>query len=420
MKSSNYTSSRFKQSLFFFCAAALFTSNAFADTLDRGNGIEERDIQALREWINTKRQVTVKEKGGSLAISGEVRTEMQAAYEKANGVKQRGASSPLGIPHETFDVEVNLMFDYRAETTWASAKLEFDNDAGIFNGSLNKLKLERAFFGVRLINYDSLTFDIEPGRRRINSFIDTKVQGTSFFDGVLFRYDQGFENIANFYIHAGPFVINERRYQFGYLGEIGMLDIGDSGLYAKYSLIDWDTKNLHNPRENQRFQFIVNQFLLGYKFLPKSFNKLIVLYAAGLLNPVAERLRITGRKRANWGAYAGFSIGELRKKGDWALDTSYQLLAPQVVPDFDEGGLGIGNAPGGGFYTTNINGTGAPTTRATAAGSSNYRGFNITLEYLFTNNLVLFQSFTSSQTLYKSIGPNRRYDQYELEFNYAF
>ncbi len=410
---------------FVFCTTILFSASLFADpliadTLDRGDGIEERDIQALREWINTKRQVTVKEKGGSLAISGEVRTEMQAAYEKSNGVKQRGASSPFGIPHETFDVEVNLMFDYRADTTWASVKLEFDNDAGVFSGTLNKLKLERAYFGVRVIDQERLTFDTELGRRRINSFIDTKVQGASFFDGILFRYDQGFESVANLYIHAGPFIINEKKYQYGYLGEVGLLDINDSGLYTKYYLIDWDTKNLHNARENQRFSFIVSQLLLGYKFIPQSFQKIIVLYAAGLLNHAAKSLRITDRKLVNWGAYAGFSIGELKKKGDWAMDVNYQLLAPQVVPDFDEGGLGIGNASGSGFYTANINGTGAPTTRRTAAGSSNYRGYNITFEYLLTNNLVLFQSWTASQTLYQSIGPFRRFHQYEIEFNYAF
>src|ERR1700722_15894065 len=136
----------------FFCAATLFTALAEADTIDQGSAggdIDAREIQALREWINTKRQVTVKEKGGSLAISGEVRSEMQAAYERVGGKSQRGSNTPFGIPHELFDVEVNVMLDYRTDRSWASVKLEFDNDAGIFSGTLNRLKLERAYFGVR-------------------------------------------------------------------------------------------------------------------------------------------------------------------------------------------------------------------------------------------------------------------------------
>jgi hypothetical protein len=96
------------------------------------------------------------------------------------------------------------------------------------------------------------------------------------------------------------------------------------------------------------------------------------------------------------------------------------VLAAQAVPDFDEAGVGIGNASGSGFYTTNLNGTGIPTTRKTAGGQGNWRGFNITLEYLLTNNLVLFQSWNQSITLDTSIGPFRHYKQYEVEFNYAF
>lgn len=411
-----------KRLLPLFCAATLFTAKAEADTVDQGDraSIDAREIQAMREWINTKRQVTVKEKGGSLAISGEVRTEMQVAYETVDGRSQRGATTLFGIPHEVYDVEVNLMFDYRADRSWASAKLEFDNDAGIFNGTLSKIKLERAYWGVRLLELSSVIVDVEVGRRRINSFVDSKLEGDSFFDGIFFKYDQNFESIADFYVHAGPFLIDERRYQYGYLGEIGLLDVADSGFYTKYLLIDWDTKDFQNKVTKERFHFIVSQLLFGYKFLPQKFQKLVVLYIAGLWNHMARKVSVTNHRRENWGAYVGFSIGELKKKGDWALDTSYQAMAAQAVPDFDAAGLGVGNAAGGGLYNTKINGTGAPTTRRNATGNGNFRGYNITLEYLLTNNLVLFQSWTQSQTLHSSIGPYRRYKQYEMEFNYAF
>ncbi|MFI5333902.1 MAG: hypothetical protein ACHQT8_01900 [Chlamydiales bacterium] len=412
-----------KKNLFFCTTLLLFSARIMADTAggsDSG-GLEARDLESLREWINTKRQVTVKEKGGSLAISGEVRSEMQAAYETSNGVRQRGARCPTGIPHETFDVEVNLMLDYRTDRTWSSAKLEFDNDAGIFNGSLNKIKLERAFWGARLIEKETLAFDAEVGRRRLNSFVDTKMQGDSFFDGILLRYDQSFDKIADFYIHAGTMVIDERSRQFGYVSEVGLLDIADTGFYTKYLFIDWDTKSFkHNSTKKHRFDFITSQLLLGYKFIPKKFNKLVVLYLAGVYNHVARKLAISDYKRANAGGYIGFSIGELKKKGDWSLDTQYQLVQAQAIPDFDSAGLGLGNTAGVGFYTAQINGSGGFNTRSTAAGNSNFRGYNITLEYLLTNNLILFQSWTQTHSLDDRIGPTRRFKAYEMEFNYAF
>lgn len=411
-----------KRSLFFCTTLLFFHAHVMADTVDgTGGGLDARDLESLREWINTKRQVTVKEKGGSLAISGEVRSEMQAAYETSNGVPQRGARSVTGIPHETFDIEANLMLDYRTNRTWATTKLKFDNDAGIFNGSFNKIKLERAFWGARLIEKETLVFDAEVGRRRLNSFVDTKVQGDSYFDGILLRYDQSFDKIADFYIHAGTMVIDERARQFGYVGEVGLLDIANTGFYTKYLFIDWDTKDFTgNSIRKHRFAFITSQLLLGYKFIPQKLNKLVILYLGGVYNHAARKLAISDHKRANAGGYIGFTIGELKKKGDWSLDTQYQLVQAQAIPEFDSAGLGLGNAAGLGFYTANINGTGGANTRATAAGSTNFRGYNITLEYLLTNNLILFQSWTQTHSLDDHIGPTRRFKVYEMEFNYAF
>ena len=193
-----------------------------------------------------------------------------------------------------------------------------------------------------------------------------------------------------------------------------------TGLYTKYSLIDWDTKNQHNPVQNLRYDFLVSQLIIGYKFLPGRLKKIVQIYAAGLINSNAHRTRITHHRKANWGTYAGFSIGELRKQGDWALDVNYQVLAAQCVPDFDVQGIGLGNSDNSGFYTGNVRGGGATTTSKTAGGNVNYRGFQMTLDYLLTNQLNLQQSWQQSITLDKSIGPFRRYKQYEIEFIYGF
>ncbi|MBS0604771.1 MAG: hypothetical protein JSS60_07020 [Verrucomicrobia bacterium] len=411
---------QFLRRFFYLCATCSLTSHLHASTIDDADDIDQKDVNAVREWINTKRQVTVRELGGALSISGEVRTEFQSTAEVRDGVKQRGTGGATTLPTNAFDIEVNLMLDYRTENSWGSIKLEFDNDAGIISGTLNKLKLERAYWGVRAIDGDTYSFDIEAGRRRMSTIVDSKIEFNNFFDGLWFKYDQGYDPIGDLYLHAGVFIINENKNQFGYLGEIGILNVGGTGLYTKYSLTDWNTKDLHNRVDNQRYDFLVSQLLIGYKFLPSKLQKIVQIYLAGLWNSNAHKLRITHHKRANWGGYLGVSIGEIRKKGDWAFDINYQVLAAQCIPDFDVQGIGLGNSNDSGFYTSNVRGGGTHNTRKTAGGNVNYRGFQMTLDYLLTNQLNMQQSWQQSITLDDSIGPFRRYKQYEIEFIYGF
>ena len=405
---------------FYVFATCCLTSQLSASTIDEADDIDQRDVNAVREWINTKRQVTVRELGGALSISGEVRTEFQSTGEVRDGVKQRGSGAATDLPQNAYDIEVNLMLDYRTEYSWGSIKLEFDNDAGIISGSLNKLKLERAYWGVRTIQGDTYSFDVEMGRRRMSSIVDSKLEFNNFFDGLWLRYDQSYDPIGDLYLHAGVFIINENKNQYGYLGELGILNIGGTGLYTKYSLTDWDTKNLHNSIQNDRYNFVVSQLIIGYKYLPSKLQKIVQFYLAGLWNSNARKLAITHHKRANWGTYAGVSIGELKRKGDWAFDINYQVLAAQCVPDFDVQGIGLGNSDNSGFFTTDVKGGGTAQTRKTAGGNVNYRGFQMTLDYLLTSQLNMQQSWQQSITLDDSIGPFRRFKQYEIEFIYGF
>jgi hypothetical protein len=414
-----------RRALTLFAASLIAATSIYASTIEDSDDIDQKDINALREWINYKRQVTVKELGGALSLAGEVRTELQSTSETLNGVKQRGHGAPLyneGKPFPTngFDVEVNIMLDYRTESSWSAIKLEFDNEAGIFSGTLNRIKLEKAYWGTRLVDTDQISVDIELGRRRISTILDSKLEFNSFFDGAFFKYDESFASLGDFYLHVGAFIIDENKNQFGYLGEMGMMNVGGTGFYTKYSLIDWDTKHFTNELYKQRFDFIVSQLLFGYRWYPANFQKIIILYAAGLYNHKAKKLAITNNTRANMGGYIGFSVGELKKKGDWAFDANYQVLEAQCVPDFDVQGIGLGNAANTGFYTVGSKGTGGPNTRATAGGNVNYRGFQLTFDWLLTNQLDFQQSWQQSITLDKNIGPFRRYKQYEMEFIYGF
>jgi len=399
----------------------LFCSALFADGL-QPEIVDQIDIQALREWIATKRQVTIKQLGGDLSISGEVRTEMQTIHESQNGIKQRGPSSPNPLrPVTAYDIEVNLMLDYRTPRSWTSVKLEFDNDSGNVVPVFDNIAIERAIFGGKLYDGELFVMIGEVGRNRFAATFDSKLEFGSYMDGIVLKFDYASEAIGDLYLHGGPFVINEKASQYGYVMELGLLNIAKTGFYTKYSVIDWDTKDFTDPVKELRFKFIISQLILGYKMVPKWLDKMVTFYAGGLCNHMAEPLPITNNTKSNYGGYVGLSIGKVRKQGDWSFDANYQVLASQAVPDFDNGGIGIGNAGGVGFYTTKVDGTGTlQVSPDNVVGKGNYRGFAIDLLYLLTNNITIFQTFQHATNLHSSIGPQANFNLYEVEFIYAF
>jgi len=385
-------------------------------------GLEQRDIEALRDWINTKRQVTVKERGGNLSISGEVRTELQSTNEKKNGIKQRGSGGAVPFTAmRAWDVEVNLMLDYRTDRTWAVIKIEFDNNAGTESGTFNRLSLERAFFGGRIVNADLYSIDLEIGRRLLGYTFDSRVQFGSFMDGIVFKYDHALQAVGDLYFHGGPFLVNESLDHYAYVGELALLNIARTGFYSKLSYIDWDTKHTGNRLRNLAFSFRNVQFILGYKFVPEwLWGKVTTLYAAGLINTAARRHAVTANLRQNKAWYTGFSIGELRKQWDWSLDINYQWVQAQAIPDFDGSGIGRGNAAKFGLYSRLDKGRGNPTTVETAVGSGNYKGISVEFLYNLTNTITVYQAWRQSVNYTSAIGPAFSYKQYEIELIFAF
>jgi hypothetical protein len=398
-----------------------YTESSPPIVIDTSPFIDQQDIQALRDWIATKRQVSIKQIGGDLSLSGEIRTEFQGTSETQNGVKMRGPNSPNpNRPTQAYDVEVNLMLDYRADTSWGSIKIEFDNDAGTNKNVFDNISIERAYYGFRVVNKEVFTTDLELGRRNFGTVFDSRVQFGSFMDGILLRMDYATEKAGDPYLRAGPFLINEKLDQYGWVGEIGVLNILDTGLYAKFSVIDWDTKNFADPVLEQLYLFLNTQWTAGYKFVMPKLNQTVTLYGAYVTNHRARGVVQTRGKLENHAWYAGFSIGKVRKKWDWSMDINYQFVQAQAVPSFDASGIGMGNAANVGFYTVNANGTGAATTAETAFGRTNYKGLAAEFLFLFTDNITVLQSYSFSNNANKNIGPETHYSQYEVEVIYAF
>ena len=371
-----------------------------AATTDRTS--EGYQFEALKAWIATKRQVTIKERGGSLSLSGDVRSEYTTSNEQLNGLKNVGSHSlHPNVGSDQFRIVFGLLLDYRADATWASVKLKFSNNMGVITGSNNRLNLERAFLGVRIVDAEKFTIDFEPGRRKISYTFDSYIQFNATMDGLLIKYDQSSDRMGDFYIHAAAFIINDVRNQFGYIMETGILNVYNTGVYVKYSFIDWHTKHFDNPKINALFEYFNNQVILGYRFVMPWADKVTVLYSAFLINSAAPRLAITNYKKANKAAYLGGSIGEVRKKGDWSFNTNVQYVQPLSIPEYDFGGIGLGSTDFGLYEKTN------------------YIGWVGEFAYLITDNLTIAQGFKYTKSL--DFLPNRyTYKQYRIEFIYAW
>ena len=399
---------------------------------------DRQDMDALKRWLQDKRLVTMKEIGGDLSLSGEVRTEFQKTSERKDGNKVRGNGALR--PMYALDVEFNLMLDYRTDRTWAAVKLEYDNDMGQRSGTGNKIQLEKAYLGGRIVAGETFTFDAEIGRRFLSNVFDSKIQFGSRFDGLLLRFSKAFESIGDYYTNVGAFLINDRTNHYGIVTEMGLLRIANMGFNLKYSIIDWhrpggEAQKGQTAHETAlidlRYQYLVSQGTISYQYYPEWIGKkLLKFYAALLTNHLAEedplkKAGVTEQSfgKNNWGWYAGTSIGLVKKKHDWAVDANFQWAQAQCAPSFDLGGIGRGNSEDVGLYSAkgNIAGLpGAPATRKTATGKMNYYGFTIDGLYAFTNNLTINPNVRYTWTLDKDLGPNLVYNQYELELIYAF
>lgn len=389
---------------------------------DSKRDASEDDMEALRRWIRDKRMVTVKEIGGDLSLSGEVRTEFQDTSEVLNGTRQRGQGGVFDKPQYAWDIEVNIMIDYRTERTWAAIKVEFDNDMGVRSGTLNRIRLEKGYAGGRIVAGDTFTMDVELGRRFLFNVFESKVEFSSLYDGVLFRFSKAWPEIGDFYANAGALLVDDKVNHYAFIMDIGGLRIANTGLNLKLSTIDW-YKPYANKLNNLRYKYVTSQLLASYQFYPEWIGKkLVKFYAAGLTNWLAEGVTQTNFEKQNWAWYAGLTLGLPKKQYEWAIDVNYQWVQAQSIAEFDVSGIGRGNAAGVGLYTVSSDGnpSSGATTHLTAVGSTNYHGFEIEGLYAITDNLMVQQSFKYSTTLNKSIGPNIIYKQYEMEFVYAF
>lgn len=421
--------------------------------------LNERDFDALKEFLNAKRITEIKEgKGANLVISGDVRTEYRHLNERLKGIRLRGGNaSEIGdlnkvfhveptsiggcpvrgrpISRNDFDIEFNLRFDYITDRAWASAHVQYDNSAGVddndhvcclpsdpyckadpegYHGSGydGDLRLRKAYMGYNLWANKCSHFDVELGRRgNLYNVFDSKVQFLSRLDGIFLKYDSSWEDVADWYVHAAGFVVDERVNHFAWIAEVGMLNIYDMNIDFKYSIIDWEKhgKNRCFVRNPKGFKYVNSQFTAAYHLNPELLTVPATFYGAFVCNHAANKVRIGNHKyRQNLAWYLGFTAGKVKKEGDWAIDMQYQVVQAFAIPDEDVSGICNGNVLNESITT------------CANRGNTNFIGWKVEGLYAITDSLTLDTIVEWSRAYKKAIGGRHTYSKLELEAIYAF
>ena len=298
------------------------------------------------------------------------------------------------------------------------------------------ISLKRAYMGYNIYADGKHRFDIEIGRQKLDDIFDSEIEFTSRFDGILLRFASSVEEVFDWYITAGAFVIDERVNHFGYVGEIGFIDIYDTGLDVRYNIIDWQKhgKNRCFILNPLGAQFLNSQVTLTYTFAKTIGCREIPieLYGGFLINHIAKETKFTRGKKKNLGWYAGVYIGNVDKKGDWSADIEYIGVQAQAVPEYDVGSIGRGNilnedlldilgeskhvsdSESFSSYSSNLVGL------FPRRGNTNFVGWRFEFLYAITDNFSIDMVYEFSREEDKHIGGRHHYRDFEIEAIYAF
>ncbi len=411
------------------------TSNNFATQMsDLLDTVDQKESWAVREWMKSKR-IALNNKTGDFSIAGDVKAKWRNVHQKlGTQVVMPGPDTPSQWPSNPFTIEFVLYLDYKADKTWASIKLDFDEAAGLFNGQANNLALVRANMGYHLYDDGRAIFDVIVGRQRSYELYSSQIQFNSTLDGFTGIYSTSLDSFADFNFQGGGYIFNAVQSHPVWIFQLGLHDILDTGFYTEYAFCDWHKNTLRTSFTNpaggapyiagsEKWAFQTNQFVLGYDFNPEVFGRDVRLFGGILWNALARKRVMEAlsngktKNSQNLGGWVTLRMGSVQKAGDWAFQTQWQVVQPYAVPDWDVSGFGRGNATSSSLFGfTNF----AKPQNFPGNGNANYNGFEIDLLYSVTNELVLEMRIQRSLATTKGIGRDSKYTNFSLATIYAF
>lgn len=414
-----------------FAASANANYTRATDLLDTVN---QKDLWAVRDWLKTKR-VALNTKSGDLAIAGDIQAEWRNVHEELGSLNlTSGSGSPGGWSNNLYSIDFRLYFDYKADKTWASVKLEFNNAGGVFNGEADQISLDRANMGYHLYDDGRMRLDGIVGRQRSYEMYDSEVQFNSTLDGFTGTYAITLDFLAEVSIRAGGYIVDQSENHPVWIIQGAMYDILDTGLYFEYALTDWhkDTREVTIITNGNnvvsvgkaKWDYIINQFILGYVFNPDIFTVDVRLFGGILWNNHASPREVNRlslgkvpNSYKNLAGWVALQVGSVEKAGDWAFQAQWQVVEALAIPDWDVSGIGTGNSSSSSLFGFN---TFSSASNFPGNGNSNYNGWELDLLYSVTNELVLQLQIQRAQSEEKKIGFPLNYTNFTLSAIYGF
>lgn len=420
-------------------ATSLVARNAssnYTRSTDLLDTVNQKDLWAVRDWLKTKR-VALNVKSGDLSIAGDITAEWRNVHEKLGSLDlTSGANSPGTWSNNLYSIDFRLYFDYKADKTWASVKLEFNNAGGVFNGEADQIALDRANLGYHLYDDGIQRLDAVLGRQRSYEMYDSEVEFNSTLDGFTGSYAITLDRFADFTLRGGGYIVDQSQNHPVWIIQAGLFDLLETGLYIEYAFTDWhkDTRKntvITNAASGNvvnlgtyKWDYIINQFILGYVFRPEVFTVDVRLFGGILWNCHASELtinRLTEGKvpnsRKNMAGWIALQVGSVERPGDWAFQAQWQVVEALSIPDFDVSGIGTGNSTSSSLFGFNAF---SSATNFPGNGNSNYNGFEIDLLYAVTGELVLEMRIQRALSEEKQVGYPLNYTNFILAAIYGF
>ena len=400
------------------------------DLLDTVN---QKDLWAIRDWLKQKR-LALNSKGGDLAIAGDIRAEYRNVHEALGSLNLTGGvDSPSGWSNNLYYIDFRLYLDYKADKTWASVKLDFDQSGGSFNGEANNIALNRANMGYHLFDDGMMRLDLLIDRQRAFDIYDSEIQFNSTLDGFTTTFGAALIGLGDFSLRGGGYIVDAGIKHPVWILPSALYDILDTGLYFEYAFADWhkgtsevivNTANGESINSNRaKFDYFTNQFILGYHF-PELLKMNTRLFGGLVWNAMANSNVVTvlssgkiHNNPKNIGGWVALQIGSVERAGDWAFQAQWQIVEPLALPDFDVSGIGTGNSTSSSLFGFN---TFSSAVNFPGNGNVNYNGWEIDLLYSITNELVIEARFQRAQEAVKNIGLPLNYTNFMLSFIYGF
>lgn len=383
-----------------FCSSAIFAQVAPSYKMTKKYSVRE-----LEEWL--KKNVRPRfVNTADFDISAQINTGWTTIHDMLGARSQVGRAA--GRPSNKYNADLLLDFSYVVGRAWVLARTSFRNSAGLFGGTTNSFSLNRAYIGYHFTTYGPFICDGMVGRNSLTKIYNSQLQYDSTCDGASLITSYMFGKIVDLRAIIGVYIQGSRAF---YIVRGGLFNIANIGLYYDYTYTHWGRIRPATANNGLNIKFNISQFLVGWEYKPKWLKKELKFFAALLKNTAATITNLSKGSRASMGGYVGMQLGTVKKQKDFSIQGQLQYCALQAVAPWDVSGISNGTAPVSMYNATssrNLN------------GRTNFKGWEVILNYALTNQITLTGKLQRSVPFNKIIGQPFNYTSFKLESQYVF